>query len=100
MNDTSLMGDIIKILIQQLQHKEWLHKSPSSNGLTILPPSSKTGSRNTPISSFIPNTYQNIANDLRRYSLLFMEQLYDTLQTALLKDNSSHDTVARFQHIV
>ncbi|CAI2177104.1 8811_t:CDS:1, partial [Funneliformis geosporum] len=28
MNDTSLMGDTIRIRIQQLQYKEWLHKSP------------------------------------------------------------------------
>ncbi|CAI2182559.1 9171_t:CDS:2 [Funneliformis geosporum] len=73
--------------------------------------------------------FNPLANDLRRYSLLFMEQLvisdgnqmftffdhciksdilhspkspkwYNTLQTALLKDNSSRDTIARFQHIV
>ncbi|CAI2192551.1 6840_t:CDS:2, partial [Funneliformis geosporum] len=91
-NDTVLMSDTIKIRIQQLQHKD-------------------------------------LANDLRRYSLLFMEQLvnsdgnqmltffdhcirsdiiphspkspkwYDILQTALLKDNSSRDIVAHFQHI-
>ncbi|CAI2192441.1 18856_t:CDS:2, partial [Funneliformis geosporum] len=81
----------------------------------------KTGSR----AYFVTGS---LANDLKRYSLMFMEQLvnadgnqmltffdycirsniphspkspkwYDTLQTALLKDNSSRDTVAHFQHI-
>ncbi|CAI2192840.1 1541_t:CDS:2, partial [Funneliformis geosporum] len=77
MNDTGLIGDTIRIRIQQLQHKEWLHKSP----LIEWPFDNATKFKdcgNTLISSFIPTKYQSIANDLRRYSLIFMEQLVNS----------------------
>ncbi|CAI2193322.1 20133_t:CDS:2, partial [Funneliformis geosporum] len=85
--------------------------------------------RNTPISSFIQHNYRGIVKELWRYFLLFMKQLvnvndnqtltfydycvrldipqatkypswFDTLQTALLSNSSSRETIASFPHIV
>ncbi|CAI2167961.1 20585_t:CDS:2 [Funneliformis geosporum] len=72
MNDIGLMGNTIKLRIQQLQHKEWLYKSP----LIKWPYDNAT-------KSDIPHSPKP-------------PKWYDILQTALLKSNSSRDIVASF----
>ncbi|CAI2190608.1 8851_t:CDS:2, partial [Funneliformis geosporum] len=86
------MGTTIRLRIQQLQHQEWLHQSSLILWFITMLLILRTGSHR--------NCERVMALFFTLHGATKYPSWFDTLQTALLSNSSSRETIASFLHVV